>query len=316
MIPENIYPILAKHFLALTNADEESIIAKFKSEQPKEYQILKNLFKEKRVFIRNYDSAKAWRSVSQKFESRSKTKILPIHRYFLRIAAAITFILVAAVGIYYYTTKPAFQETLSTIVQTEEKQRITLSDGSVVWLNRGSSLSYPEQFKGDMRQVKLQGEAFFEIVKNPKKPFIITSGDASIKVLGTSFNVNSRDQKVEVSVATGIVQVASILSKEEVIIEKGYTASVINHQVKSFNTINNNFAAWNTGIFKFNNTPIATVIHELNSYYNNKIELVSPLECTLTASFNRSKLDEVLEIIKLTCGATITEKGNAFVISN
>ena len=83
----------------------------------------------------------------------------------------------------------------------------TLSDGSVVTINKGSSISYLSKFKGETRQVALKGEAFFNVTPNKEKPFIVSVNDVLIKVVGTSFNVKTINGSTEVVVESGIVKV-------------------------------------------------------------------------------------------------------------
>jgi transmembrane sensor len=89
------------------------------------------------------------------------------------------------------------------------KSKIQLPDGSIVWLNADSKLEYDKNFNGEMREVHLIGEAFFDVVKNPQKPFIVHTGSANIKVLGTTFNVKSypEDKTTETSLIRGSVEV-------------------------------------------------------------------------------------------------------------
>lgn len=100
---------------------------------------------------------------------------------------------------------------------------LCLSDGTRVWLNENSEIEYPVQFAKNERTVTLKGEAFFEVKRDPSRPFIITSGKIKTTVLGTSFNVNAyNDTKPEVNVRTGKVQVESL--KNTVLLERGYKA--------------------------------------------------------------------------------------------
>lgn len=93
--------------------------------------------------------------------------------------------------------------------QKGSRTRSILPDGSTVWVNAGSSISYEGDFTGKLREVKLEGEAYFDVVKNPNKPFIVHTGGIKIKVLGTSFNVKSyaSDKTVETTLIRGLVQV-------------------------------------------------------------------------------------------------------------
>jgi transmembrane sensor len=106
---------------------------------------------------------------------------------------------------------------------SDDIRLLCLSDGTRVWLNENSEIEYPVQFAKNERTVTLKGEAFFEVKRDPSRPFIITSGTIKTTVLGTSFNVNAyNDNKPEVNVRTGKVQVESL--KNTVLLERGYKA--------------------------------------------------------------------------------------------
>jgi transmembrane sensor len=104
-------------------------------------------------------------------------------------------------------------EVYSEIISTPNQviNEYILPDGSVVALNSNSKLVFPKQFKGDTREVTIEGEAFFDVKPNAEKPFIINAGNAQVKVVGTSFNVCAypETETVEVVVETGKVQVIS-----------------------------------------------------------------------------------------------------------
>ncbi|MCR6718728.1 MAG: FecR family protein [Chitinophagaceae bacterium] len=128
-----------------------------------------------------------------------------------RIAAAIALLFALAVVGYQFFNKKDGENSIDGLVQKLNakgvKSTIALADGSKVWLNADSKIQYPARFTGNTREVFLNGEAFFDIEKNPEKPFIIHLTNGTIRVLGTSFNVKAYDGEtiVETSVATGKV---------------------------------------------------------------------------------------------------------------
>lgn len=95
------------------------------------------------------------------------------------------------------------------VTHLNEQVKVYLPDGSLVVLNGDSSIEYPKNFNDTIRLVKLKGEAFFDVTKNPKKPFVIESGKITTKVLGTSFNIRETKNTTEVVVNTGLVNVTS-----------------------------------------------------------------------------------------------------------
>lgn len=139
---------------------------------------------------------------------QSKVITLPSRRHWLKYAASVALIAVAGwISVRVFTTQEN-PNWVSVSVPYGEKREIILSDSSVVWLNAGSTLRYPETFAGNHRTVDLEGEGFFEVKRDENKPFKIRCREIDVTVLGTSFNIkNYEGETTEVAVATGMVQV-------------------------------------------------------------------------------------------------------------
>ena len=114
-------------------------------------------------------------------------------------------------------------------------KEIVLPDGSTVILNANSKISYPNVFASNERRINLEGEAFFDVTKNPEMPFIIEVNDAEVKVLGTSFNVNASipEHKIEVFVETGLVQLSRKTNiNEKILIKPGNVGVMSNDKLR------------------------------------------------------------------------------------
>lgn len=313
----DIYDILAKHFLNETSKTEEQPIAEFKKNYPTEYSLLSDLWEKGDIKVKNFDSQKAWNTIQTAAKKKRPTKIVPLYQKFRHIAAAVAFIIVGAFSVYYYIN---FISDFRTVVEqadnTEKGKEILLSDGSKVWLNENASLTYAKIFSTTERKVKLDGEAFFEVTKNPGKPFIIATSNSSVRVLGTSFNINSNEEKTEVTVATGKVEVSDANDLHNVVITPGYTANVSGTNVEKYKTKKPNYNSWKTGAFTFEDTSIDQVIKDLNTFYQKQvvIEKGAIIDCRLTANFNQAKLQEILEIMQLTCDFSVVTNSNNYII--
>lgn len=138
------------------------------------------------------------------------------------VAASVA--VLALLGSYLFFALPVAEaKIIVTNTYPQDIRLIRLPDGSRVWVNENTEISYPSAFVGDTREVKLTGEAFFEVVKNPDKPFIITSGTVSTTVLGTSFNISAyAGRPTEIRVRSGKVKVQSRSST--LLLEKGNAA--------------------------------------------------------------------------------------------
>ena len=302
----DIYDLLPKHFLKETSEEEEKQIEKFAKEHAKEYKLLTELWSHEDIKPIDFDSVKAWQIVHNK-ASRKEFKhqsIRPLIRRYLQIASVAAVLILGSISAYYLIyTQQNPKMILAKTLDNKKSDVIVLSDGTKIWLNKNATIHYPQTFGSDERRVILTGEAYFEVSKNPNKPFIVEASNANIKVLGTSFDINTKHKNTMVSVNTGRVEVSNADKSSNVIITKGYSANVENNHVNKFDTNNPNYLSWKTGEFTFDNTDITEVISLLNSYYSKQIALKNTTDttCSLTAHFKKLKLQEVIEIIELTC---------------
>ena len=203
-----------------------------------------------------------------------------------------------------------------------------LPDGTLVALNSNSKLTFPKHFKNDVREVTILGEAFFDVKPNPEKPFIINAGNAHVKVLGTSFNVNAypEAETVEVVVKTGKVQVinknlekTSTINNEVYLIpgEKGTLFTKSNLLEKTENT-NPNYLAWKTHDLIFDEVPLHEVIQCLENVYHVDIKVSEPElnDLLLKAHFDKKPIDFVLDVVRLTFNLELTGGNEQYVLSS
>jgi len=200
---------------------------------------------------------------------------------------------------------------------------IILPDGSHIWLNNDSEINYPEKFKGKFREINLKGEAFFEVINNNKKPFIIHASSSEIRVLGTSFNVKSgrTTPEVIVTVLSGSVSLCDSSNKEKkVILEPGDQG--INFPdniglVKKGND-NANFQAWKTGILIFENTPLEDVCEILSGHFNRSFMLDNEeilKDKSLSATFDNKDIAEILQILEITLDISCKTDNDIIILS-
>lgn len=202
---------------------------------------------------------------------------------------------------------------------------ITLADSSRVWLNAGSRLIYPSEFVDKNREVFLVGEAYFEVTKNKRRPFIVKTTDVEINVLGTHFNVSAypEDYSVQTVLAEGSVRINKL---DAGVFDKGIT--LLPGQMAYYNKKNKNtriydvdveqYTLWIEGLLSFSNTDFNRIIKRLERYYNIRFQFDDPLKGTIQIS---GKLDvtkdkhEVFEYLsKLTGLEFIKMSDNHYVI--
>ncbi len=220
--------------------------------------------------------------------------------------AAIATILIATAwwGSYHFYKQSPNLALNSLYVPAGQRACLTMEDGTKVWLNAQSTLTYPAHFLGNERRVNLTGEAFFEVAKDESKPFIVSSKDIEINVLGTKFNVHSYPETdfVETSLIEGSVKVSALGSSgkdvtlkpnEQVIVRKGQMNV---SEIENFSCF-----SWKEGIYSFEDESFKDIICKLELYYDVKIIVKDPSiwNFVYTGKFRqRDGIDEILHIIQ------------------
>ncbi|MEB2777412.1 FecR domain-containing protein [Algoriphagus sp. D3-2-R+10] len=186
-----------------------------------------------------------------------------------------------------------------------QKISLTLGDGTRVRLNSGSSLIYPEEFKGAERKVKLEGEAFFEVFRNEKKPFVIQTAEIKTTVLGTSFNINTHSKGIMITVVTGKVSVVEGL--QEVVLTKGMQAiynpddgSILTQSVDHYQEA----TAWMDERIVFRNVDLLESLNTLERWYGVEFDVKTKLRqgCKVNGNFKDQPLAHVLEALSFING--------------
>lgn len=248
-------------------------------------------------------------------QKNSKTKKL----IWISVAASLLIILGTA---FLLTRHSVFSgENVIKYVSNEQKKEVILPDGSHVWLNNHSQLSVPENFLKKQRNVKLWGEAYFEVKQDSVKPFSIKTYNTLTRVLGTSFNIksDSTTDNVHIVVNSGIVSFRNISGKKkEVYLSAGDVASYNEETNKISKSVNHdlNYLAWKTGILTFTETPLQKVCQILEAQYHQKIH--TPLtteEYKITGSFNNESLDNILTTIAITLDINIKQENGETILN-
>ncbi len=231
---------------------------------------------------------------------------------------------IVAIGIYFFNRN--FPEPQLNIITTSnnEYKNIELPDGSTVYLNSGSSIEFLSQSEGSQkifdkgkRNVSLKGEAFFSVTKN-NNPFIITTGNAKITVLGTKFDVLSRDENTRVVVKEGRVNFSQKTNSKGINLSKDQL-SIINKDSepsKPKEVDSGYFLGWMHGNLVFYRTPLNEITADLERRYNINISLGddSLKDYTLTGSFKNNNADSTLSIICLALGLDFEKQNNRYII--
>lgn len=237
-------------------------------------------------------------------ESKTYRRKIHIYNLGLRIAAILVIgLIITSVFFFRKSTQDSYIGEFQTIsAPFGAKTNLTLPDGSLVWLNSGSSISYISRF-GKTRLVSLKGEAFFEVRKDGK-PFIVLTEYGDVKVKGTSFNVKAfAGEEFQTTLLTGIVKVKEKHTGNEVSIQPGQQAGICGTELKVKNVETDMFSSWKDGKLIFRNEYLPLVTKRLERWYNVKIELGNDKrlsEISYTGTLEMESFSEVLQLLKVT----------------
>jgi len=199
-------------------------------------------------------------------------------------------------------------DSLEVIAPVGSRTVIELSDGSVVHLNYGSRIKYPQNFMGNTRGVALTGEAYFDVAHNPDKPFVVSAGNLKVKALGTEFNVNAYPENNNIS--TTLVEGKVVVEK----IENNGNSEIIKelmpgqHVIYENNTGNvsttleqvDKYIAWKDGKLVFENEPINGVAQRLSRMFNVDIQVDKDVaKYKYTVTFIDEPLFQILELLSV-----------------
>lgn len=256
----------------------------------------------------NLNPEKSWENFRQTNNVRS---IKPTS--YLHYAASIVVIISAAIGIYLYQNQP----TEITLAEITEVQDVQLADGSEISLNEGSSLQYVEPFQNNERRLKLEGEAYFKVSKNPDKPFVVEVENVEVRVLGTRFYINRPEaNQVDVLVEEGKVLVS--YNDQHEIVEIGQSLSVNTNENTLTETIEHETGVdtfWKTRKLVFDLTSIQEVVEVINKAYDSSVSLEGPTEdCALTVTFDNESFDNVLEVISSTLNYEVVKDQGSIIL--
>jgi len=266
-------------------------------------------------FMGEIDAHASLNKLKEKIEvphlQRPKVVTLKLHSL-MKVAAAI---ILLAGGTWFYTYRVSTRPVQ--FLTQEMVKADTLSDGSIVTLNKYSLLRYPEKFRGKQRQVWLtKGEAFFSITADKTKPFFIHTGLTMIKVVGTSFNVKNKNGDIEVIVETGIVQVSK--NSKMIVLHPGEKVLVkqsSNQMVRERNP-DLLYNYYRSKEFIADDTPLWRMVAILNEAYGSDI-IISRKELynlPLNTTFKNESMDDILQVISHTFHLKICRKHQQIIL--
>jgi len=192
-----------------------------------------------------------------------------------------------------------------------------LADGSLVWLNAASSITFPTAFIGLERKVSITGEAYFEVAHNVAKPFYVMHDDLTVKVLGTHFNVNSYQEEgnIKVTLLEGIVNVSK--GKNSALLKPGEQANITSGSIGIDKSIDlEEVMAWKNGVFCFKGTDLKTIMYQVEKYYDVQVDFKDDVNYEFYAKMDRQiPVSEFLKKLELTNLVHFKIDGNKIVVT-
>ena len=330
--------LFGKYLSGNCSDEERTIVENWLNQSPDSqaaYDEYKQVWKFSGVNISDelVDVDKGWNELNKRITAFESIKEeLQADRFTINKKLVYTFVRIAAVfilafGIFFLMNTLKTEQQIATVHYTASEIQdspIVLADGSQVLLDKDAQISYPETFAAEVRRISFEGNAFFNIAHNPEKPFIITSGEIQIEVLGTSFSFYSCPEADEmilclesgkvrfssINIADGSVREQLILTTGEKAVYNKSTKSLVRSEIT-----NQNYMAWKTGILIFEKTPLNEVICAIEQTYNLQIVSDKNMEnLLLTARFKNETPENIFESLSTIFGIQYSFNGKTVLL--
>jgi transmembrane sensor len=234
-------------------------------------------------------------------------------------AVVIPFVFILSAVLYIFQPAAKVEKDFVVTVKQGNRAQVTLPDQSKVWMNANSKLIY-RNGENNTREVKLIGEAFFKVVKDKNRPFIVSANNIQVEVLGTSFNVNARQGSdiIETSLVEGSIKLTGSELSQDYLLKPNekaiYSTSTKNIRIEA--TDNEVETAWKDNKLQFKSERFGTVVKRLEEWYGVKIISKCPsIENDLiSGAFKGESLETVLEIFAIQYKIKYSNKGDSVVV--
>jgi ferric-dicitrate binding protein FerR (iron transport regulator) len=267
-------------------------------------------------------------------------------KFFSYGLAASVLLLLSIVSFIFITKRDAVPVSKGSEIVTKKgsKSRVVLPDGTLVWLNADSKLIYPENFQGTTREVRLTGEAFFDVTEDSNRPFIIHTNTIEVKVLGTIFNLRSYPEEAttETSLLDGMIEVTLLKQADKkIILRPNEKLTISNDETENIelekdakieteqpvmilskvhyrnNDTISTEALWVNNILAFDNEGMDNVFFKIERWYNVEIEVKNQelLSKHFTATFQNKPLEEIMQALQFTFHFNYKIEGGKVIIS-
>jgi ferric-dicitrate binding protein FerR (iron transport regulator) len=312
--------LLFRYLQGVATDEEKIAVVDWLDESPEN-------FKELQIVRRLHDM-----HIWQESELQSDTKNRPSQRkFFLFKRISIELVKIAAVFVVVLLTLQVFFKQnhsnpdfkpQTVFVPAGQRAIITLSDGTEVWLNANTRFTFPDRFTEENRKVSLNGEGYFKVTKDPKRPFLVHTDQYIVKVWGTSFNLMaySGSKLFETSLLEGTVEVLNPGADKGIIMKPNQRIYLENNELVLSKIQHYNHFLWKEGLISFDNESFPEMVKKLELYFDLKIEvkneMINRYHCT--GKFRtKDGIEHILKVLQLSnrFNFRIDEKQNVITIN-
>lgn len=239
------------------------------------------------------------------------------NKWLMRIAASVLIVCAVSYGVWYYANGINNSQY---VTSRNGVEKVILNDNTLVWLRGQSNISYYEKPDEGIRYGELEGEALFEVAKDPSRPFVVLCGDITVKVLGTSFSLKESGDQVVLKVLTGKVHISSFINTEGIDVEPNEQAVYSNGKIQKLTLKEEEVSsviANTTYNMAFTGATMSQLARRIEEKFNVKVKFANRMigGCHITADFTDHSLNSTLQMITEVLDVNFSQKGNTVTIS-
>jgi transmembrane sensor len=329
---DNIDELITKYLAGEASAEENARVEGWRKESAGNevwFRKLKMLWEESGAAYTgteaDVDEDRAWRQLESRLDGPAAVPLrqpAPARKVrWLPYLSGLAAMLLIGVGLYFlWLNQAADRRPAVQIAATDTVLTRSLPDNSRVTVNAGSVLSYPETFPAGSRVVNLSGDAYFEVLPDENRPFVVEAGELTVRVLGTSFYVQTSDRSpgIRVGVVDGRVAVTGSRTADTLTLSAGQQAVLdrTNGRLSAPEAFTPNAYYWNTRTLVFSNVPLREVFATLESTFGIRISVADATigDCRLSARFRNETLEQIMDQIGISFNLRITP-GTPYVVA-
>lgn len=317
--------IIIKYLNGQADKNEQKLLLTWlrKSENQKTFRHIKqDWISQNSQLVLPEGSENSWATIQDYIlhDCNKKKRVSTNYPLFFKVAAIFLLTISIGTSIFFYTHQPLGIAFTSIVVEEGQICKVILPDSTLVWLNSGSKMTYNNYYNKENRDIKLSGEAYFQVRTNQDVPLIVSSGGLKVKVIGTKFNVNAYQdaQVINVTLEQGQVELFSSESDEiHCVMNVGAMASY-NKRTQDFNVSKVNvsrYISWKDGVLNIFDLPLSELVKRLGLRYNQKFSYEKEIaNLHFTFSIRNETLNEVIQLMESVAPIKMTQKADLITI--